>query len=160
MERNKIYSSPVNIPRILGMLIYHEGLRTEAYRCSSGKVSIGAGHNLEAKPIRGLGAGSKICGAYAIFILAMDLEDVLEELEERFAWVWGLDEARFAVVVDMLFNLGLPRFRTFKKFLKALFRREYSKAADEMLDSKWASQVQGRAVRLSEMMRTGEWPKI
>ena len=38
----------------------------------------------------------------------------------------------------------------------AIHRRDYNAAADEMLDSKWAEQVKGRATRLSNIMRTGE----
>ena len=38
----------------------------------------------------------------------------------------------------------------------AIHRKDYDRAADEMLDSRWAKQVKSRATRLSDIMRTGE----
>ena len=56
----------------------------------------------------------------------------------------------------MSFNLGVPRLKRFMNMWAAIHRRDYNAAADEMLDSKWAEQVKGRATRLSNIMRTGE----
>jgi len=70
-----------------------------------------------------------------------------------------LDPVRRAVVVDMLFNLGLPKLLKFKNTLAAIRQGDYERAARGMLNSKWARQVGRRAKELSEMMRTGEWPK-
>ena len=52
----------------------------------------------------------------------------------------------------MCFNLGRPRLSNFKKFLAALEEGDYEKAAVEMMDSRWASQVGDRAVRLRDRM--------
>ena len=41
--------------------------------------------------------------------------------------------------------------------LAAVEEGDYKKAAKEMLDSKWAFQVKGRAVELAKIMETGEW---
>jgi hypothetical protein len=35
----------------------------------------------------------------------------------------------------------------------ALMKKDYNRAADEMLDSKWARQVKGRSETLSSMVR-------
>ena len=67
----------------------------------------------------------------------------------------NLTRTRQNVLVNMLFNLGLPRFLTFKKMIKALEDQDYEKAADEMLKSKWHKQVKGRAVELAGQMREG-----
>jgi lysozyme len=69
-----------------------------------------------------------------------------------------LDPVRRAVMVDMLFNLGLPKLLKFKNTLAAIRQGDYERAARAMLNSKWARQVKSRAKQLSEMMRTGEWP--
>jgi lysozyme len=37
----------------------------------------------------------------------------------------------------------------------AIHKGDYGAAALEMLDSKWADQVKGRALRLSNIMKTG-----
>ena len=36
-------------------------------------------------------------------------------------------------------------------------REQFDIAADEFMDSKWAQQVGNRAVRVTEMIRTGEY---
>ena len=41
--------------------------------------------------------------------------------------------------------------------IEALKVQDYERAAVEMLDSKWAGQVKGRATRLAQQMRTGVW---
>jgi lysozyme len=56
----------------------------------------------------------------------------------------------------MAFNLGIPRLKLFKNMWSAIHRKDYERASVEMLDSKWAEQVKGRATRLSDIMRTGE----
>ena len=71
----------------------------------------------------------------------------------------NLDPVRRAVVVNMLFNLGLPKLLKFKNTLAAIRQGDYELAARGMLNSKWARQVGRRAKELAEMMRTGEWPK-
>ena len=55
----------------------------------------------------------------------------------------------------MCFNLGYPRLSKFKKFLAAARNEDWETAADEMMDSKWATQVGDRAVRLREKMLNG-----
>lgn len=80
----------------------------------------------------------------------------MSDLDRTLPWWRGLDEVRKAILINMCFNLGLPRLMTFRKMLKALEDRNYELAAKEMLDSKWAKQVGNRAIELSEMMRTGK----
>ena len=67
----------------------------------------------------------------------------------------NLNENRRRVLMNMIFNLGLPKLLGFKKMLKAIENDDYDGAADEMLDSRWAKQVKGRAVELADIMRKG-----
>jgi lysozyme len=53
----------------------------------------------------------------------------------------------------MIFNLGLSRFKNFKKTIKAIENKDFASAADEMLNSAWANQVGQRAITLSNKMR-------
>ena len=55
----------------------------------------------------------------------------------------------------MAFNMGIPRLMKFKKMWANIEGNNYELAAIEMLDSKWADQVKGRATKLSEAMKTG-----
>lgn len=57
------------------------------------------------------------------------------------------------ILTNMAFNLGQNRLSGFKKMLAAVKAGDYDKAADEMKDSKWYTQVGNRSKRLVERMR-------
>jgi len=61
------------------------------------------------------------------------------------------------VILDMVFNMGLKRFKGFVKTNWALEGGQYPRAAAEMYDSKWRRQTGRRADRLIKAMHTGEW---
>jgi lysozyme len=147
---------------ILAMLKRHEGARREggrhrAYLCPAGVLTIGWGHSLEARPIRGLGPGSSISEAEAESLLRADLTELAFLLDTRMPWWRGLGPARSAVLLDMAFNLGLSGLLGFRKMLAAVRRNSFDEAAREMLDSRWAAQVGTRARELAAMMKSGKW---
>jgi lysozyme len=55
----------------------------------------------------------------------------------------------------MSFNLGQTRLAGFQRLREAVKEQDWEQAAAELLDSKWATQVGQRAVRLAEQMRRG-----
>ena len=123
----------------------HEGLRLKPYRCSSQKITIGYGRNLQ---------DNGISQEEADTLLQHDLNSAIKEAESL-PFFASLNEPRQAVIVDMVFNLGLPRFGMFKKMIAAIECEHWHVAANEMLNSRWARQVGKRANTLSEMMRLG-----
>lgn len=131
------------------LLIYHEGLRLKPYRCEAGKLTIGVGRNIE---------DIGITEREAMFLLTGDLLRVQDELKANFSFYIELSSIRQLVMVDMCFNLGISRFRKFKKMISALKRKDFDEAAKEMLDSRWARQVKSRSARLANMMRLNELP--
>ena len=126
----------------------HEGLELQVYTCPAGKLTIGYGRNLE---------NTGITEIEADYLLSGDLVACVSDLEKFHFWD-SLDAARQAALVDMRFNLGATGFRRFKQMLAALEIGDYTRASDEMMKSKWATQVKGRAVRLSRIMRSGDMP--
>jgi len=130
------------------MLIRHEGLRLKPYHCTAGKLTIGIGRNIE---------DIGISEDEAMVLLENDIERCKNELAQ-FHFYGSIGEAREAALIDMLFNIGLTRFRTFEKMLHALDRYDFETAAKEMKDSRWYHQVGTRSRRLVEMMRSNEWP--
>ncbi|ELE5025658.1 glycoside hydrolase family protein [Vibrio fluvialis] len=123
----------------------HEGLRLKPYRCSNQKLTIGYGRNLQ---------DNGISQQEAETLLQHDLDAAVKNAE-TLPYFASLNDARQAVIVDMIFNLGLPRFGMFKKMIAAIEQKLWHVAANEMLNSRWARQVGKRAKTLSEMMRTG-----
>ena len=45
----------------------------------------------------------------------------------------------------MMFNMGRPRLSRFHKMKRAVDSSDWTEAANQMLDSKWARQVPNRA---------------
>lgn len=128
-------------------LIWAEGWRNKPYRCSAGKLSIGVGRNLDD---RGLSDEE------VLYLLRNDMA-AAEREAKTLPYYGALDEVRQLVVCDLVFNLGLSRWLTFKRANAALEGHDYELAADEMVNSKWYMQTGRRAQRLVQAMRTGEW---
>jgi lysozyme len=88
------------------------------------------------------------------------LEDVsllADELDSRVPWWRTLDETRQGVLLNMAFNMGVPKLMGFKRALSAMKIGDYNRAGSEMLDSQWARQVRGRAAELARQMVLGAW---
>ena len=134
--------------KLRNMLIRHEGLRRKPYRDSVGKLTIGVGRNLD---------DVGITREEALILLDHDIAKVRREVKQAFPWFTRLNTIRQTVVLNMVFNLGLPRFRKFKRAISAMRDKRWEDAANEMLDSKWARQVKGRARELARMMRAGTY---
>jgi len=136
--------------RLVKMLKLHEGVRNHVYVCTAGYETIGVGRNISES---GLGLTDE-----EINILLMnDIERVKKELSSSFSWFVDLDEVRQNAIIDMCFNLGLSRLNQFVKALDGMASKDYDKAADEFMDSRWSQQVGQRAVTVTEMIRTGEY---
>lgn len=156
--------SPSDRERMLKQLKRHEGTKRDtsglahiAYRCTSGALTIGYGHNLDANPIPGITAQSRLSEAEACRILDVDVFLVERGLAERLPFAAGLDPARYAVLVNMAFNMGLGGLLTFSNTLTEVRERRYAHAARRMMQSRWAQQVGYRARDLSRQMESGQW---
>lgn len=138
----------------------HEGLRLAAYRDTVGKLTIGFGHNLDAKPLAWLKAGEHIPLRVAEAILEQDIDDTLHSLDRFLPWWRTLDGVRQNVLAEMAFNMGVDAnpadgLDSFVNTLKAIQEGRWLAARDGMLSSKWARQVGERAVVLASRMLTG-----
>ena len=135
--------------KLTEMLTTHEGSKSHAYKCTAGKITVGVGRNID--PEGGLGLSQE----EITYLLSNDIERVEEELSKSLPWLLELDCVRIDALVDICFNLGLPRFLKFVKALDALEAGDYEMSANEFMDSRWADQVGYRAYEVTEMIRTG-----
>jgi lysozyme len=126
------------------LIKHHEGFSHKPYKDTMGKLTIGYGRNLDDKGISREEAG--ILLNYDLVECATDLRALFENFDE-------LSETRQAVLMDMRYNLGPKGFRSFEKMIAAVRRGDFDRAADEMMDSKWAGQVGRRAWELALMMK-------
>ena len=130
------------------MIQRHEGIMPRVYLDTVQVPTGGYGHAFLV--------GSPISHKVADLLFEDDYNRCLKDYEQLRPLIGELDPIRRAVILDMLFNLGLPRLKEFKKTLAAIRAKDFEEAAKEMLDSKWARQVGYRARKLADMMRTGE----
>ena len=137
-----------DITALEDQLIDHEGLELKPYRCTAEKLTIGVGRNIEDRGIT---------EDEARYLLKNDIKIVEDELLEKKPVVAGLDAVRQRVLVDMGFNLGIPTLLKFQNMWAAIEEEDFTSAAEEAMDSKWAKQVGRRAERLCQAMATGEW---
>lgn len=118
---------------------------------SGGKATIGWGRNL---------SDCEISVAEANMLLANDVERAILDCENSFPFFGALDDVRQAVLVDLVFNVGLAELSRWKNTLGAVERGAFVAAGQNLLATEpWRSQVKGRATRLAAMMETGEWPR-
>ena len=141
----------MDIEKLKEELIRDEGLRLEVYKDSLGFWTIGVGHLLGETPRM-----SRITLPEAHALLEADIK-AAEMTARRLAGSVEQDEVRWRVLVNMAFNLG-EKLGQFKRFLGALSVADWPNASAYMLQSLWAKQVGARAVRLSNMMKTGIAP--
>jgi lysozyme len=132
--------------RLKTLLRSHEGYRQFVYKDTVGKNTVGIGRNLDDRGIT---------EQEAMDLLENDISYFDDRLASELSFYNNLDEVRKAVLIDMAFNLGLHGLLAFKKTLHLISMGSYAMAASEMMNSKWAGQVKGRAVELSEAMRSG-----
>tara|TARA_Y100001970_G_scaffold256633_1_gene334546 strand:- start:1832 stop:2260 length:429 start_codon:yes stop_codon:yes gene_type:complete len=131
---------------LIEQLIDHEGMELKAYKDTVGKITIGVGRNLD---------DVGISGEEAMILLKNDIQRIVDQLDEKLDWWRELDPPRQRALISMGFNLGIYGLLKFKNTLEALKNKRWVEASDEMMDSKWASQVGRRAEMLSQIMLTG-----
>ena len=90
-------------------------------------------------------------------LLVDDLRIVAGQAKGVFPKVWtSLDSVRKEVIVDTVFNLGLPHFKQFVKFIDAVKRQDWESAGNELLKSAAARENPSRFFRNYHVMVTGD----
>ena len=141
----------MNIERVKNTIKVNEGIRDKAYKDTLGNWTTGVGHLIKI-PDEDYLIKKKLTEEEINIIFNTDLNQAIDDAR-KFIDETSIDEVAFEIVVDMAFNLGLPKLMLFKNFKKALLENNYVKASDEMMDSLWAKQLPNRAGKLSLLMR-------
>lgn len=140
----------MNPEKIKQQLIIDEGYRGAVYRDTLGLLTVGIGHLV-------LPSDNLAYGQYVDKKRIMDMfeHDLLHAEIGCRAIVKDFDtlcDDVQGVLVNMCFNLGAQGLKEFKKFLAAVGNRDFPKAAEEMKNSVWYTQVGARAKRLYNIM--------
>ncbi len=124
---------------LIAQLKRQEGYAATPYQCPAGVWTWGYGF-------------TSITTDEADMVLRLKVLELRHALYER---IYHLTPARQDVIVNMAYNLGLAGLGKFKRMWAAIEAGDFGRAADEMLNSRWARQVGNRALELSEQMRRG-----
>lgn len=127
-------------------IIKHEGLRLKPYKCPAGKLTIGVGRNIE---------DNGISESEAYYMLDNDIAQCTLDLFNNFPWVKNMTPRRQGVLIEMIFNMGIARFKQFKNMLALCEKGDFEGAAKQALDSLWAKQVGKRATTLAQVLKEG-----
>lgn len=153
--------------KLIEQLTRHEGCVLHVYKDSLDIDTIGIGRNIEHRGI------SKeelehmnydtlehiyvfgITENDAKYLLSNDVDIVERELHDIHPCVDLLTDNRKIVLLNMAFNLGVPRLCKFTNMWAEIHAKDYNMAAYEMINSRWARQVKGRSKELADIMREG-----
>jgi len=135
----------MNIERLRETITRHEGSRLNMYQDTLGIWTIGVGHNIQEKGIS---------PAVMELMLDEDIEEAIVELKRSVSFFSKMPEQVQEALVNLSFNMGIPRLMQFKKTLAYLRDGDFEAAADELLDSRYAEQVGHRADEVADMIRS------
>ena len=137
-------------------LLYDEGLRTVAYKDTSGFWTIGIGHLLGNTQRMVSLTPAEVQALYGIDVAAA--EALARQCVPAFD---AMADARQRALVNMAFNRG-QHLVTSTTILPAILKAvasgldaDWEAVSDAIVDSPWGQQVGGRAARLAYMFKTG-----
>jgi len=131
-----------------------EGVKYEIYLDHLGLPTFGIGHLVRTDdPEHGQAVGTPVSEERVEEAFKADMEIVIKDCENLYSDFYELPETAQRVIANMCFNLGYPRLSKFKGMKAGVDARDWNRAADEMVDSRWYRQVTKRADRLVERIR-------
>jgi len=143
-ETNRMYE------KIKQEIIKHEGKINKVYKDHLGNATFGVGHLV--LPSDDLQEGIEYDDTKIMEFYERDFDQAVKDARS-FTKEENIDPVAFGCVINMAFQLGLPRLLKFKNFQYHLNKCDYQSASEEMLDSRWAKQTPNRANELADTMR-------
>tara|TARA_R100000315_G_scaffold62281_1_gene43082 strand:+ start:1614 stop:2063 length:450 start_codon:yes stop_codon:yes gene_type:complete len=131
-----------------------EGCKFEIYLDHLGLPTFGIGHLVvDGDPEHGQPVGTPVEDERVRQVFALDIASTLDECQVLYPDFDDLPEDCQLIIANMMFNMGRPRLSKFKGMKAGVDARDWNRAADEMVDSRWHDQVPNRAKRLVKRMR-------
>ena len=145
----------MNIDRLRKQLEVDEGCKHEVYLDHLGLPTHGIGHLIiESDPEYGQPVGTPVSDERVKECFELDIESVQLDCKRLYDDFDELPDEAQEIIANMIFNMGLSRMRGFRGMKAGVDARDWNKAADEMVDSRWYRQVTNRAERLVKRMRS------
>ena len=143
-------ATEVTMDKLIAQLKRHEGVKHHVYKDSLGIETIGCGRNVsDSRRHTGLGLSDDEID----YMLQNDIERTIKELSQEYPWFTDMEDGpRKDAIINMHFNLGRVRFATFKIAISEMEKGNHKEAATHFLNSKWARQVKGRALEITDQI--------
>ena len=144
----------MNVEQLREQLKIDEGCVYEIYNDHLGYPTFGIGHLVrESDPENGSPIGTKVSEDRVANAFDDDIGIVLSDCNKLYPDFEDLPEEAQQIIANMMFNLGRPRLSKFRGMKAVVDAKDWNRAADEMVDSRWYAQVGRRAERLVNRMR-------
>lgn len=144
----------MDLNRLREEIAADEGIKHEIYLDHLGLPTFGIGHLVtDSDPEHDSPVGTKVSEERVVEAFDTDVEIVLNDCAKLYEDFEELPEEVQLIIANMMFNMGRPRLSKFKGMKAGVDARDWNKAADEMVDSRWYRQVTNRADRLVQRMR-------
>ena len=144
----------MDINKLREQLKIDEGVEYRVYNDHLGYKTLGIGHLVVPGDLEyDAPVGTYVSEDRVNEIFDKDVITYIDETKKVFGNLEGLPEEAQQVLVNMCFNMGAPRLAKFKNFIRAIHDENWETASVEMLDSRWATQVGTRAIRLAERIK-------
>lgn len=132
-------------------IIDAEDIKKSVYKDSLGLYTIGIGFLCDEKMNAGLSVDE------CMMILRSRIQNLKRQLSS-YSWFQKSDRPRQEALIHLAYNMGIPRLLEFKNMLGYFDKKDYINAAKELLNSKWATQVQKpRVDGLNYLIREGKY---
>lgn len=141
----------------------YEGYREKPYQCTAKKWTIGFGYNYEDRGFSTSDITDILENGFtkelAEKLLERDVRRCTKEAE-AFPFFNSMNEARRAVVIDMIYQMGVGGFKGFKNMIERLTKGDWKGASTEMIHSKWYTQSGRRSRTNVKQMEEGTWQEV
>jgi len=132
------------IKELIESIKKNEGYVGRVYKDTLGFDTIGYGFKLES-----LYLSKDVCD----IVLKYKLDALIRQIKKQFEWIDTMPETIQEVIIEMCYQLGTFGFSKFRKTIMYLKEKNWLKASEEMLDSRWYKQTPSRARMLSEKVK-------
>jgi len=147
----------MNLDQLKQELAEDEGCKYEIYLDHLGLPTVGIGHLItENDPEARMNVGTPVSEERVNMLFRRDIAVTVDDCHRLYDDFKDLPEEAQLIIANMMFNLGYPRLSKFVGMKSCVDKRDFSGAAEEMIDSKWFDQVPNRAKRLVARMRSIE----
>lgn len=151
----------MNKDKLLADIRQAEGFRREAYKDNRGFWTAGYGHYLDqSKDWTGITFDQSTIDNW----LSSDVDTAQRYCLALLEWPAMDCDARQNALVELVFNMGLSKWRGFVHTRECLGHKDWQGAYNGLLDSIWAHEVQpdgfekpGRATRIGSYILTGSF---